>query len=331
MWKSFKRLVLLLLLLVGMSFAWTAWFAFSPARLAASPQAFSISQGSSLRAATRQIVSAGVDMSAWQFNLLARMTAHVADIKAGSYEVLEGATPWDILTKITSGDFSRSDIVFIEGWTFRQIRAALRAHPDLRHESDALSDAELMVRLGSPVAKPEGWFFPDTYLFAKGESDLSVLAQAHQAMRKQLQSAWAKRSPNLPINSPYEALILASIVEKETGRSEDRTMIAGVFVNRLRAGMRLQTDPTVIYALGERFDGNLRKRDLLASHPFNTYTRDGLPPGPIAMPGLASLKAALSPADTDALYFVARGDGSSAFSRTLQEHNRAVAKFQLKR
>ena len=331
MWKSFKRLVSLLLTAVGIMVVWTAWFAFSPTRLAASPQAFSISQGSSLRAATRQIVAAGVDMSAWQFNLLARVTDHVADIKAGSYEVMEGVTPWDILTKITSGDFSRSDIAFIEGWTFRQIRAALRAHPDLRHESDALSEAELMARLGSPGAKPEGWFFPDTYLFAKGESDMSVMAQAHQAMRKQLQSAWTQRSPNLPINSPYEALILASIVEKETGRSEDRTMIAGVFVNRLRARMRLQTDPTVIYGLGDRFDGNLRKRDLLANNPFNTYTRDGLPPGPIAMPGLASLKAALNPANTDALYFVARGDGSSAFSRTLQEHNRAVAKFQLKR
>ncbi len=330
MWRSFTRLLALLLFAVVILSAWTAWGAFSPTPMAASPQAFSIAPGSSLRSATRQMIQAGVHLSAWQFNLLARVTAHVTDIKAGSYEVSEGATPWDILGKITRGDFSQSEIVLIEGWNFRQIRSALHEHPDLRHESDALGDEEIMSRLGSPGVRPEGWFFPDTYLFAKGESDMSVLARAHQAMQRQLQTAWAQRSPGLPLRSPFEALILASIVEKETGRSEDRSMIAGVFVNRLRAGMRLQTDPTVIYGLGSKFDGNLRKRDLLADHPFNTYMRDGLPPWPIAMPGQAALKAALVPANTDAFYFVARGDGSSAFSRTLQEHNRAVAKFQLK-
>jgi UPF0755 protein len=189
-----------------------------------------------------------------------------------------------------------------------------------------------MQRLGSPDEKSaEGWFFPDTYLFAKGESDMAVLMRAHRTMQGHLESIWKKRAADSPLRKPYEALILASIVEKETGRSEDRTLVAGVFLNRLRIGMRLQTDPTVIYGLGARFDGNLRKRDLVADHPFNTYTRDGLPPGPIAMPGLASLQAAVESAKIDALYFVARGDGSSAFSRTLEEHNRAVAKFQLKR
>jgi len=176
---------------------------------------------------------------------------------------------------------------------------------------------------------PEGMFFPDTYVFAKGSSDLAVLGRARRVMRKQLESAWAGRAPDLPMTDPYEALILASLVEKETGRAGDRTMIAAVFANRLRRKMRLQTDPSVIYGMGEKFDGNLRKRDLVTDTPFNTYTRLGLPPHPIAMPGLASLEAVMHPAQTDALYFVSRGDGTSEFSRTLVEHNRAVAKYQL--
>lgn len=331
MWRNIKRLVSLLLLVAGLLATWTVWFAFSPVQLVVSPQGFSILPGSTLREATRQIVESGVKFPPWQFNLLACISATETSIKAGSYEVTQGATPWNILGKITRGDFTQSDIVFIEGWVFRQMRAALHAHPDLLHDSDMLSDAEIMARLGSPGENAEGWFFPDTYLFAKGESDLKVLARAHRAMQKQLQSAWIRRPSDVPLRSPYEALILASIVEKETGRREDRAMIAGVFINRLRTGMRLQTDPTVIYGLGNKFDGNLRKRDLVTDQPFNTYMRDGLPPGPISMPGLASLKATLYPANTDALYFVARGDGSSVFSRSLEEHNRAVAKYQLKR
>ncbi|MBM3347099.1 MAG: endolytic transglycosylase MltG, partial [Betaproteobacteria bacterium] len=191
-----------------------------------------------------------------------------------------------------------------------------------------LRDGEIMDRLGAAGESAEGWFFPDTYLFARGESDLAILERAHRAMLKQLESAWMQRTADTPLRSPYEALILASIVEKETGRAEDRGQIAGVFVNRLRSGMRLQTDPTVIYGLGERFDGNLRRRDLVADTPHNTYTRDGLPPSPVALPGLASLRAAASPDKTEALYFVARGDGSSEFSRTLDQHNRAVARYQ---
>ncbi|HMG58487.1 MAG TPA: endolytic transglycosylase MltG, partial [Burkholderiales bacterium] len=191
------------------------------------------------------------------------------------------------------------------------------------------SGAEIMAKLEAMEMFPEGMFFPDTYVFVKGSSDIAVLTRAHRVMKRQLESAWSKRAPDLPMTDPYEALILASIVEKETGRASDREMIAAVFVNRLRRRMKLQTDPSVIYGMGERFDGNLRKKDLVTDTPFNTYTRRGLPPHPIAMPGLASLAAVMHPAETDALYFVSRGDGTSQFSRTLVEHNRAVAKYQM--
>jgi len=332
MWKTLKQLGSLIVLGAFVLAAWTAWFAVSPVSLSSQTLAFSILPGSSLRAATRQIVDAGVAMPAWQYNLLARITASDTGIKAGSYEISHGVTPWQILRKTVDGDFARSSIVLIEGWTFRQVREALQGHQYLRHDSNGLTDREIMQRIGAPDEKStEGWFFPDTYLFAKGESDITVLTRAHRVMQRHLEVAWERRPADSPLRTPYEALILASIVEKETGRSEDRPVVAGVFINRLRLGMRLQTDPTVIYGLGAKFDGNLRKRDLVSDNPFNTYTRSGLPPSPIAMPGLASLRAVVEPAETDALYFVARGDGSSAFSRTLEEHNRAVVKFQLKR
>jgi len=308
--------------------AWLAWFALTPVQLKASSVDFSIRPGSGLRNATRQMIEAGIGMRAWPFNLLGRLASKETTIKAGSYQVSTGVTPWRLMKKITQGDFAQSEVVFIEGWTFRQMRTALDVHAAVRHDSMGLSDADLMRRLGADTFMPEGLFFPDTYLFGKGESDLAILARAHRAMQKQLQSAWRQRDPDVPLASPYEALILASIVEKETGQASERELIAGVFVNRLRAGMKLQTDPTVIYGLGVKFDGNLRKRDLMRDGPFNTYTRAGLPPHPIAMPGQASLLAALSPARTDALYFVARGDGTSQFSRSLKEHNRAVAKYQ---
>lgn len=322
--RLFKLLLLAGLALTG----WTVWFALSPVDIPAETVDFSILPGSGLRSATRQIRDAGVDIRPWQFNLIGRVTRSQTVIKAGSYEIAVGTTPWQLLKKITSGDYTQAEITLIEGWTFRQVRAALDSHADVRHELTKLEDADIMERLGSAGARPEGWFFPDTYLFAKGTPDLAILLRAHHAMQKRLESAWKDRSPDSPLRTPYEALILASIVEKETGTAEDRARIAGVFVNRIRIGMRLQTDPTVIYGMGERFDGNLRKRDLLTDTPFNTYTRDGLPPAPIAMPGMASLQAALHPAKLDALYFVAKGDGASQFSRTLDEHNRAVARYQ---
>jgi UPF0755 protein len=237
-------------------------------------------------------------------------------------------TPLQILRKITEGEYAQADVVLIEGWTFKQLRAALDAHAELRHDSAGIPDAEIMAKLGDPEVAAEGQFFPDTYIFAKGDSDFAVLGRAHRVMRRRLQAAWEQRDPKLPLQTPYDALILASIVEKETGLATDRGMVAAVFVNRLRLGMRLQTDPSVIYGMGEKFNGNLRKRDLAADHPFNTYTRVGLPPHPIAMPGAASLEAVMHPARSDALYFVSRGDGTSEFSRSLGDHNRAVNRYQ---
>lgn len=323
------RLFALILSAVLVFAAWMAWFAFRPAALSAPAVDFSIRSGSGLKSATRQIIDAGVEMDAWKFNLLGRALMADTSVKAGTYSVEPGVTPWEVMRKIRKGDVAQSDIVFIEGWTFRQIREALKAHRDIEHESDALSDEEIMVKLGVPDRPAEGMFFPDTYVFGKGESDLKILARAHRAMQKHLQTAWERRVPELPLANAYEALILASIVEKETGKATDRGMIAGVFVNRLRLHMKLQTDPTVIYGMGEKFDGNLRKKDLTTDTPFNTYTRAGLPPHPIATPGLAAISAVMSPAKTDALYFVARGDGTSEFSPTLADHNRAVVKFQL--
>lgn len=328
MLKLIKYLILLAILAVLGAGAWLYQFARAPLRLSAEPLEFTVAPGSSLRAATRQIVRAGVDMPEWAFETVARATVKPTDIKAGTYELRAGATPLDLLGKLTRGDFALSDVKFIEGWTFRQVRAALDAHPRIRHDTAGLPDADVLRRLELPITHPEGWFFPDTYVFPRGASDLEILRSAHRAMEKRLAAAWAERQPGIPLASPYEALILASIVEKETGRPQDRPLIAAVLHNRLRSGMRLQADPTVIYGLGPAFDGNIRKRDLLADTPYNTYTRDGLPPTPIAMPGRAALEATLRPAESPALYFVARGDGSSEFSRTLEEHNRAVTRYQ---
>jgi UPF0755 protein len=328
MWSWIKRIVLLALCSTLLAIAGLGWYAFSPVTLRSDPIDFSIKAGSSLRSASRQIVDSGVELNAWQFNLLGRLLGKSGAIKAGSYEIERGITPLALLNKLTSGEVTQTELALIEGWTFRQMRAALDAEPGVKHDSAAFSDAEIMSRLGAGGRSPEGLFFPDTYLFGKGSSDLDILKRAFNAMSTQLQAAWQERAPGLPYHSPYEALIMASVIEKETGQAADRPLISGVFVNRLRIGMMLQTDPSVIYGMGAKFDGNLRKKDLLADTPYNTYTRAGLPPTPIAMPGQASLQAALNPAKTQALYFVARGDGSSEFSRTLAEHERAVARYQ---
>ena len=308
-----------------------AWFAHRPVALAASPLDFTIEPGSSMRQVARQLVEAGIDVQPAVLVALARITRQAHAIKAGSYEVEAGLTPLALLAKLTRGDVSQAELAIIEGWNFRQLRAALDRHPDLRHDSAGLSDAELLARIGSTASHPEGLFFPDTYLFSRRSSDLDVLRRAHRHMLQVLDREWAQRAGGLPYKTPYQALTMASIVEKETGQAADRPMVASVFVNRLNSGMLLQTDPTVIYGLGEAFDGNLRKRDLQADTAYNTYTRPGLPPTPIAMPGVAALRAALNPPTTDYLYFVARGDGSSEFSRTLEEHNRAVAQYIRKR
>ena len=249
-------------------------------------------------------------------------------IQAGNYEIGGAITPVALLRKITSGDHSLDRITFVEGWTLGQVRAALDSHAAVKHDTQGVAEDEIVKRLGIPHASAEGVFFPDTYFFTNGSSDTVILRRAYRAMQVQLDALWNSRAGSLPLENPYQALILASIIEKETGQPGERATIAAVFVNRLRLGMRLQTDPTVIYGLGAQFDGDLRKRDLLADGPYNTYTRVGLPPTPIAMPGADSIAAALNPASSKALYFVARGDGTSYFSATLAEHERAVTKYQ---
>ena len=253
-------------------------------------------------------------------------------IRAGSYEIDRGVTPIALLNKMVRGDETLAVVRLIEGWTFRQFRAELAKADALKPTTTTMSDEQVMAALGAASGvSPEGRFHPDTYAYSKGSSDLAVLKRAYRAMQKRLDDAWQERAPDTPLQSADDALVLASIVEKETGVGADRGKVAGVFVNRLRLGMPLQTDPTVIYGLGTGFDGNLRKRDLLADTPYNTYTRSGLPPTPIAMPGHAALLAAVRPDPTRALYFVARGDGSSEFSETLADHNRAVNQYQRKK
>ncbi len=311
--------------------AYAAWYALTPLAVAQFPAGFNITPGSGLRAAARQIEDGGISLGRRQFELLVRILGRSQDIKAGSYELAAAVNPLELLEKITRGDVTQAELALIEGWTFRQVRAAMERNVALRGDSRGLSDADILKRLGAAETHPEGLFFPDTYLFGKGSSDFDVLGRAYRLMQAQLRREWEARDASLPYRTPYDALIMASVIEKETGRAADRDMVSGALLNRLRIGMRLQADPTVIYGLGAEFDGNLRKRDLLQDGPYNTYTRTGLPPTPIAMPGLAALRAALHPAKTQALYYVSRGDGSSQFSRTLDEHNRAVAKHLLKR
>ncbi|RQO58612.1 endolytic transglycosylase MltG [Paucibacter sp. KBW04] len=306
--------------------AW--WWLQTPLRLAAPAVELSVEAGTPPREVAQAWVNAGVQEDARLLYQWFRWSGQSRQIRAGSYEIHQGATPRDLLAKMVRGDEVLEQLRLIEGWTFRQVRAALAKQPSLKPTTAALSDAELMSAIGAPGLAPEGRFFPDTYAYSKGVSDVTVLKRAFKAMNTQLDIAWQGRSEGLPLKTPEEALILASIIEKETGTAADRGLVASVFINRLKIGMPLQTDPTVIYGLGASFDGNLRKRDLQTDTPFNTYTRGGLPPTPIAMPGKASLQAALHPARSKALYFVARGDGSSQFSEDLAAHNRAVNKYQ---
>ncbi|MDZ5636955.1 MULTISPECIES: endolytic transglycosylase MltG [unclassified Janthinobacterium] len=289
---------------------------------------FTIAPGSGAHAAGQQIADAGVPIVPILFNMLARIEGKTSKIKAGSYELKPGTTPQRLITQLARGEFAQESLTIIEGWTFKQMRLAMANHPGLKHDTVGLSDKELMAKISPEYMLPEGLFFPDTYLFAKGASEMQIFKQAHTAMIGRLSEAWFKRDPALPYKNPYEALIMASIVEKETGQKSERAMIAGVFVNRLKTGMLLQTDPTVIYGMGDSYQGKIRKRDLEADTPYNTYTRGGLPPTPIALAGAQSLTAALAPARTQALYFVARGDGTSQFSANLPDHNRAVNQYQ---
>ena len=300
----------------------------APLELATSPVDLSIESGSSARDVANAAVEAGVPLNPMLLYWWFRLSGDARQIKAGSYELEQGLSPRTLLRKLVRGEEALRSVTLVEGWTFRQVQDALRKADQLKPQTQGMSSDAIMQALEMPGVAAEGRFFPDTYTYSKGSSDLAVLKRAAHAMDKKLAAAWAQRSPQSPLQTAEQALILASIVEKETGKGSDRAMVSSVFNNRLRIGMRLQTDPTVIYGLGDSFDGNLRKKDLLTDTPWNTYTRVGLPPTPIAMPGKASLQAAVQPAPSKALYFVARGDGSSEFSATLDEHNRAVNKYQ---
>ena len=322
------RIVLLALLAAVGAGSAALWWLNQPLELAADTVELSIEAGVTPREIAQGWVRAGVRTSPLLLYEWFRWSGQARRIRAGSYEIGAGTTPRALLEKMVRGDESLATVRLIEGWTFRQFRAELAKAEALKPTTAGMSDADLMAALGQPGVAPEGRFHPDTYAYSKGSADLAVLRRALRAMQQRLDAAWAQRAADTPLKSADEALILASIVEKETGTAAERGRVAQVFVNRLRVGMPLQTDPTVIYGLGESFDGNLRKRDLLADGPYNTYLRAGLPPTPIAMPGRAALLAAVRPDPGKALYFVSRGDGSSEFSETLAEHNRAVNKYQ---
>ena len=325
-----KVLILVLLAIFTMA-GWVIYFAKQPVNLPSATYDLVLKHGSSLRGIAQQMVREGILAEPWTFIFLIRAQGLAGDIKAGNYELREGMSNYDLFLMITDGITSQRSITLIEGWTFTQVREALNRHEDVRHLSMPMTNEEILRQIGATENVAEGLFFPDSYFFDSGMSDLDILKRAYETMQRKLAKAWPTRAAGLPYRTPYEALIMASIVEKETGRASERPMIASVFLNRLRIGMRLQTDPTVIYGLGETFDGNLRKRDLQQDNEYNTYTRSGLPPTPIAMPGMGAIEAALHPAQSNALYFVGKGDGSHAFSSTLNEHNRAVTRYQLRR
>lgn len=321
--------LLISLLMVGLGLlGGSYWWLHQPIDTRQATLELSIEPGDSAKGIAQAVAEAGAQTSPRLLYAWFRVSGQSRQMRAGSYEIPPGTTPKRLLNMLVRGEESLRTVTIVEGWNWAQVRQALAKADHLKSDSRDLSNEALMAQLGRPGVAPEGRFYPDTYSYAKGTSDLAVLKRAMNAMDKNLQQVWALRQPNVSLQSPEQALILASIVEKETGRAADRAQVSGVFNNRLRIGMRLQTDPTVIYGLGSAFDGNLRRGHLTADTPWNTYTRVGLPPTPIAMPGKAALLAAVQPAKTTAIYFVAKGDGSSHFSATLDEHNRAVNRYQ---
>jgi UPF0755 protein len=326
--RRLSALLALLGLLAAVAFWAAQRWVDTPLALSKPEVQVTVERGATAREIAGLWAAEGVDVPASWLAQWFEWSGQARRIRAGTYAVVPGVTPRSLLQKMVDGDEALASVRLIEGWTFAQFRQALAKAPHLVNTTAQMDEAQLMAAIGASSVRAEGRFFPDTYRYPRGASDTAVLRQAYQAMQQRLAAAWAARATDHPLRSPDEVLILASIVEKETGRASDRGQIAGVFVNRLRINMPLQTDPTVIYGLGERFDGNLRRRDLETDTPFNTYTRRGLPPTPIAMPGAQSLLAAVQPESTKALYFVARGDGSSAFSESLAEHNRAVNQYQ---
>ncbi len=316
-------------IVAGVAAGFAAW-AFVPLRLAESPLDFSVRDGSAARSAASQIRAQGVALSPTLFYWLARLSGQGTRLKAGSYQIEQGITPWQLLRKMARGDQSLLSLTVPEGWSFAQFLAAANQAPGLIHDAAALTPSQIMQRIGAPAGlAPQGEFFPDTYLYGRNTSELRLLRRAYRRMQLELAEAWDGRAPDLPLTDPHQVLVLASMIEKETGHPADRARIAEVFINRLRAGMPLQSDPTVIYALGSAYHGHLTHKDMQVASPFNTYVHSGLPPGPIALPGAAALYAAVHPARGHALYFVARGDGSSVFSDTLAQHDAAVTRYLL--
>ncbi len=310
--------------------AWLAYYAISPLKLQPNSQEITIQPKSGLRSIAKQLVKQGVLNDPWRFILIAKLLNKQSYLQAGNYTLNKNVSPYQLLLSLNHGKTTQGSITFIEGRTFAQMHEKIIKNEAIKQTITGLSESEMMKLMGSDYRVAEGLFFPDTFYFDRNTADTVILKRSYDAMRSKLAKAWEGRDTNLPYKNSYQALIMASIIEKETGKASERPMIAGVFINRLRIGMRLQTDPTVIYGMGARYEGNIRKKDLLADTPYNTYTRDGLPPTPIAMPGIAAIDAALHPEKTKALYFVGKGDGSHVFSNNLVEHNLAVVRYQLK-
>lgn len=326
--RTIKKLIGMGLLVLMALVGWVAWFAYQPLVLPTTPYELTVEPGTSLNRLAVQLNDAELLDEAMRFRILGRALGYAGRLQAGRYTLDQPISPLELLRKIVRGDVTKAAILFVEGWNIREVRQELARNPHLEHQLTDMTDADLLAAIGAEEKHPEGLFFPDTYFFNPDSPDIEVLRRAYKLQQEKLYSAWEIRTGGLPYKTPYEALIMASIIEKETGAPEERPLIAAVFINRLNKGMRLQTDPTVIYGLGAKFDGNLRKADLQRDTPYNTYTRAGLPPTPIAMPGEESIRAALNPAESRALYFVSRGDGTHVFSSTLDEHNRAVNKYQ---
>jgi len=326
--SSLYRLALFLLISLVAAASW-AWYEIDrPLQIPGEAIEVRVSSGASARSIARQLREAGVSVDTWEFVLMATATRSTRSLRAGRYRIDAGTNMADLLEKFRRGDVQREQLTLVEGATFEDLRKLLAQCQELRHDTADWSEAQILRTVGAVETHAEGLFAPDTYLFDPGSSDVELYRRAYEAQKDRIERAWQGRASDLPYADKYQALIMASIIEKETGRPEERGRVAAVFINRQRLGMPLQTDPAVIYGLGPRFDGRLHKRDLQSDSPYNTYLRAGLPPTPISLPGRASIEAALNPDPIKALYFVARGDGSSEFSATLAEHNRAVDRFQ---
>ena len=332
--KFIKRLfvwsILAAILLVAILVYQLLQFKHGSIALPQQPTVFLIKSGSNIKSIAQDLVRQKIIEDPWLFILLAKVKGVETRVRAGEYQIKAEMTPDDLLEKFTQGSSIQYNLTVIEGWTFRQMLAAIADDPIIEHTLEGKTNEEIMNLLGYPEQHPEGLFFPDTYRFPKGTSDVDFLRRAYQVMQKHLSREWNQRASGLPLDSSYDALILASIIEKETGAGFERPLISGVFIQRMKKNMRLQTDPPIIYGLGEKFDGDIRFRDLKKDTPYNTYLHAGLTPTPIALPGLEAIRAALHPTKTQALYFVSKGDGTHHFSATLEEHNAAVKRYQLK-